>query len=390
MYSRRTTWDASSNPLAAAAARLRAAGRPILDLTESNPTRVGLGFPGDVLLRALAHPSGATWEPDPLGLLPAREAIAGYYRDRGLTARTDRIVVTSSTSEAYAYLFKLLADPGDEVLIPEPSYPLLGWLAGLESVRAVGYPLRYDGEWRLDRLATETAVGTRTRAVVAVSPNNPTGSFLDRDDLRFLEDLCAERGLALLCDEVFADYPLDPGPGRVESVLASGRVACFALSGASKVAAVPQLKVGWLVAHGPDAACQAAMERLELIADAYLSPSAPSQLALGPVLGARHLAQVPLRARLRANLSALRARCGPGAGWRPLRTEGGWSAVVQLPRLLSEQEWALRLLEEDGVLVHPGFFFDFATEAFLVVSLLVEPALFAEAIDRLARRVERT
>jgi len=317
---------------------------------------------------ALADERACAYEPHPLGLEPAREAVRAYYAARGLEAPPARSVVTSSTSEAYASLFKLLCDPGDEVLVPEPSYPLFEYLAGLESVTARGYPLRYDGEWHLDREALRQAVGPRTRAVIAVRPNNPTGSVVKRDELGFLSKLCAERGLALLCDEVFADYPLEAAGDAARSVLEQAGALAFALSGVSKIAALPQLKVGWLVACGPPALVGQAMERLEIVADSYLSPGIPAQLALAPVLAQRHLAQEPLRQRL--------------------KVEGGWSAVLRVPATRSEQEWAVRLVEEEGVLVHPGFFFDFPSPAYLAVSLIVPPAELREGLERVARRLD--
>ncbi len=388
MFSRRTSWDISATPLAEAVARRTAEGRPLLDLTEANPTRVGLGFSPAALREALADPRAARYEPNPLGLAAAREAIARYYAERGHAVVPERVVVTASTSEAYAFLFKLLADPGDEALVPEPSYPLFAYLAGLESVRTVGYPLRYDGEWHLDRHGLESALSARTRAIVTVSPNNPSGSFLKADELALLSQVCGERGLVLIADEVFSDFALDPAPGRVETVCGTPGVLAFALSGISKIGALPQLKVGWMVASGPEALVEPAMRRLEVIADTYLSASTPSQLALVALLARRAEVQEPLRERLRRNLETLRAARGPGASWQPLKVEGGWSAVLRVPRTRSEQEWALALLEEDGVLVHPGFFFDFPGEAYLVVSLIVPPEEFAEGVARLGRRLE--
>jgi len=388
MFSARTRWDATANPLAEAVARRRARGLRLLDLTESNPTSVGLGFPADALLAALADEGSALYQPHPLGLESARRAIASYYAASGLTAPPERTVVTSSTSEAYAFLFKLTCDPGDEVLVPEPSYPLFGYLAGLESVRTRGYPLRYDGEWHLDRDALLQTIGPRTRAVVAVSPNNPTGSYLKCDELAFLSGVCAERGLALLCDEVFADDPLEAPADRAVGVLAQTEALAFALSGASKIAALPQLKIGWLVAGGPQELVARAMERLEIVADSYLSPSTPAQLALPKVLARRELAQAPLRARLARNLAALDALHGPRSAWQRRRVEGGWTAVLQIPAVRPEQEWAVRLVEEEGVLVHPGFFYDFPSPAFVAVSLIVPPDEFREGLERLARRFD--
>jgi aspartate/methionine/tyrosine aminotransferase len=389
MFSSRTSWDVSPNPLAAALSRRQAAGAPTLDLTESNPTRAGVTIPLETLHRALADPRAGLYEPDPLGIPAARQAIGRYYADRGIEAPPERIVVTASTSEAYSFLFKLLANPGDEVLVPAPSYPLFEFLAGLESVRTVGYPLRYDGEWHIDSDCLEQALSPRTRAIVAVSPNNPTGSYLKRGELELLTRVCQERGLALLCDEVFADFPLEPAREQVASVIGAPGLLSFALSGASKIAALPQLKVGWLVASGPEPELSGALKRLEIISDTWLSASTPAQLALGTVLAERHLAQAPLLERLRENLATLKAACGPTAPWSPLKVEGGWSAVLRVPSARSELEWALALLEQEGVLVHPGFFFDFPSGAYLSVSLLCRPEVFREGIGRLARLIER-
>lgn len=391
MFSCRTRWDPTSNPLATAVQRRLSLGLPLFDLTESNPTRVGLGFPREALIAALAHPESSSYDPQPFGLPSARQAIARYYQARGIDAHAGQIVITSSTSEAYAYLFKLLADPGDEILVPQPSYPLFEYLAGLESIGTVPYPLRYDGEWHLGREGVRAAAGPRTRAIVAVSPNNPTGSYLKADELAFLTAFCRERGLALLCDEVFADYPLGDGASSTPSVLAQHNGALvFALSGASKVAALPQLKIGWLATGGPAELVAPALERLEIIADTYLSASTPAQLALPQVLEHRALAQEPIRRRLALNMMAARAHFGLASAWQPLRVEGGWSVVLRVPGRRSELEWALALVEEEGVLVHPGFFFDFASEAYVVLSLLVEPAVFREGLMRITRRFDAT
>ncbi len=388
MFSNRTRFATDLNPLAEAHSRRLAAGKPVLDLTESNPTAVGLGFPEKELLAALAQPGAGRYQPLPFGLLEAREAVADYCRARGAAAPAGRIAITSSTSEAYSFLFKLLCDPGDQVLVPQPSYPLFDYLAGLESVQTAGYPLRYDGEWHIDRQGFESALGARTRAVVVVSPNNPTGSYLKNDELEWLDGLCASREVALLSDEVFGDYSFSEDPRRVETMVGATRALSFALSGMSKVAALPQLKIGWLVAGGAEPLVDEALKRLEVIADTFLSPNIPAQLSLGRLLSRRALAQEPIRARLRRNLDFLAALHHPGSSWQPLNCEGGWSAIVQLPRARSELEWALGLLEEDGVLVHPGFYFDFPGEAFVSLSLMVEPEMFREGASRLVRRVD--
>jgi aspartate/methionine/tyrosine aminotransferase len=353
---------------------LAARREPYLDLTLSNPTAVGLPYEEERILRALANPSALRYLPQPRGLPAAREAVARYA---GVDA--ERVLLTASTSEAYAWLFKLLCDAGDEVLVPQPSYPLFDYLGALESVRLTQYDLRWDGEWHLDPGALRFS--PRTRAVLVVSPGNPTGAYLKKDERGALAQACAEHSCALICDEVFADYPAFPDPRRVPSVAAFEDVLSFSLSGLSKVAGLPQLKLGWCIAGGPGA--PEALRRLELIADTYLSVSTPVQLAAAELLETRHGIQRALSSMLAANRSALQAARAPGAPWDVLRSEGGWRAVLSVPRSSSEEEWALRLLEA-GVLVHPGYFFDFPSGAHLVVSLVQRPAEFARGARVLA------
>jgi len=385
MFSVRTGWNAAANPLSEAIARRRARGLELLDLTESNPTRVGLGFPEEALRELLSQPGNARYEPDPFGMPRAREAVAGYYGERGVGIDPAQVLLTASTSEGYAWLFKLLCDPGDEVLVPAPSYPLFEFLAGLEAVHVAGYPLRYDGEWHLDVAELATRVTPRTRALVVVSPNNPTGSYLKRSERAGLGALCREHDLALVSDEVFADYELVADDTRATSVLEEPQSLVFALSGLSKVAALPQLKLGWLVVGGPAHLRDAALLRLEIIADSYLSVGTPPQRALAALLARRAPVQRAIRERVRANLEVLRGQQSPQAPWQVLRVEGGWSAVLRIPRSRSEQEWVVGLAEEQGVVVHPGFFFDFPGEGFLALSLIVEPRVFREGTRRLAR-----
>lgn len=382
MLSRRTAWNLASNAFAARLDAARASGAPLLDLADSNPTRAGLAWPAEELAAALADPRCATYEPDPRGLPEARAAVAAYLAARGTPAPPERVLLTASTSEAYGALLKVLCDPGDEVLVPAPAYPLLDLLAELEGVRLARYPLRYDGEWHVDLAALRGAVGPRTRAVLVVSPSNPTGAVLSGDERAALEALCAERGLALVGDEVFADSALRPAA----SVLAARACLAFHLSGLSKVCGLPQLKVGWLAAAGPDALVLPALERLEVVLDVALSVSGPSQLALPRLLAARERFQAPLRARLAANRAALAAvRDAP---FHALASGGGWSAVLRVGETLDEEALASALLE-DGVAVLPGFFHDFERPGFLVLSLLAPPEAFAEGLARLARRLAR-
>ncbi len=380
MLSSRTAWDLAANALAARTEALRASGRTVLDLAESNPTRAGLAWDPAELTAALADPRVASYEPTPQGLLAAREAVARYLAARGAAVDPGRVLLTASTSEAYALLFKLLCDPGDEVLVPAPSYPLLDLLADLEAVRLVRYPMRYDGSWHLDRAALEASIGPRTRAVVVVSPANPTGAVLDADELAGLDRLCAANDLALLGDEVFADSALRPCP----SVAAGEREAlAFHLSGLSKVCGLPQLKVGWIAAAGPSSRVEPALARLEVVSDAYLSVSGPAQLALPGLLARRERFLAPLRVRLAANRATLAGVRGAAAD--VLASAGGWSAVLRIGETIDEEALCLDLLDE-GVVVQPGFFYDFERQGYLVVSLLPPPPEFAAGIRRVLDR----
>jgi alanine-synthesizing transaminase len=381
MFSSRTRWDLRPNRLAEALARKRAAGVPVLDLTESNPTRAGLPYPED-LLDALASAPSRRYEPAPFGLADARAAVAEDFARRGCAVDADRVWLTASTSEAYSFLFKLLADPGDDVLVPRPGYPLFDFLAPLESVALRSYALAYDGSWHLDLAALRAAVGPRTRAIVVVSPHNPTGAFLKRDELRALHELCTERELALVCDEVFADYRLGPHGGLATSAAREGAALSFVLGGLSKSCALPQLKLAWTAVLGPAPRAREALARLEVIADSYLSVSTPVQVALPALLARRAELQSPILDRLRRNLDLLRAGLS-GAAATLLPPEGGWYAVLRVPATLPEEERVTRLLDERSVLVHPGFFFDFPDEAFLVLSLLTPPEVLAAALGPL-------
>jgi aspartate/methionine/tyrosine aminotransferase len=382
-YSSRLHWDLAPNRLTRLIEERRTAGAPILDLTESNPTAAGFAYPSDEILAALADPRALRYEPAAAGIPTAREAVSEYYAGR---VPPDRILLTASTSEAYSFVFKLLADPGDEILVPRPSYPLFDFLAALDNVRVVQYPLVYGAAWTIDFDALARAMTPRTRAVVLVNPNNPTGSFLKQDELAPLVALCRDHSLALISDEVFADYALDASPRLVRSLTSLDEVLTFCLSGLSKVAGLPQLKLGWIAAGGPERDRKQAFERLELIADSYLSVSAPVQWAAPALLDARGKLQDQILARVRSNRSFLAEQIGPDSPWRLLATEGGWYATLEAPRIQTEEEWALSLLADDGVLVQPGFFFDFEREAFLVLSLLTAEDVFREGVRRILSR----
>jgi alanine-synthesizing transaminase len=383
MFSSRTRFDLRPNRLALAREAKRQTGTPVLDLTESNPTRVGLPYPGDLLL-PLADRAALRYEPAAPGSLLARQAVAEDHARRGVRIEPDRLLLTASTSEAYAFLLKLLCDPGDAILVPHPGYPLFDFLAAVESVRVDAYPLEYDRRWRVDVAALREKVTPETRAVVVVSPNNPTGSFLRKEERAAIEDLCAERGLALISDEVFADFALQEVPDRAFSLARGGPALAFALGGLSKSCALPQVKLGWIAVSGPEALRSEARSRLELVADTFLSVSTPVQVAAPTLLRRLPELQAPIRARLAHNHAELAARVADSPATL-LDTEAGWSAVLRVPATLSEEERVLRLLEEHDVLVHPGYFFDFPSEAYLVLSLLPEPGAFAEGLERIVQ-----
>ncbi|MBI1951478.1 MAG: pyridoxal phosphate-dependent aminotransferase [Acidobacteria bacterium] len=415
MFSRRLQWPYPPNRLSRLLEEKRACGAAVLDLTESNPTRVGLGYPAEAIAAALHDPAVAAYEPSPRGLEEARAAVAAWHAQRGLRADPARIVLTAGTSEAYSYLWKLLADPGDVVLVPRPSYPLFDYLAALDGLKVAGYPLHADDDrWAIDFAALEAACGTtggqEPRAIVVVNPNNPTGSALREGERARLEGIAARAGAAIISDEVFLDFldpPAAPAPqggagDRIVSLLAeaaaprtvgsaAGRSGPlkFALGGLSKSCGLPQMKLGWIVVDGPDGPAGEALERLDLIADTYLSVGTPVQRAAARLLQIGGPIRAAIRERLADNLGALRKAVGPASSCRVQRRDGGWYAVVQVPAVVTEEDRILALLAEDDVLVHPGYFFDFPREAYLVLSLLPDPATFREAVRRILARVER-
>jgi alanine-synthesizing transaminase len=388
MFSRRIPSDLAPNRLALALDRLRREGRPVVDLTESNPTRAGFEYPAD-LLAPLGSPRGLAYAPQPLGAADARRAVAADYARRGLHVPADRIVLTASTSEAYSLLFKVLCNPGDEVLTPRPSYPLFEHLTRLDGVVSRPYEVEYHGAWSIDVASIERAFSSITRAVLIVSPNNPTGSFVKTDELHEVAGLCAERGAALIADEVFADYELVPdAAGARAGVLTGSDALMFGLGGLSKSIGLPQVKLGWMAAVGPEASVRGAIGRLELACDAYLSVSTPVQMAVADLLDRGALVRRQIQARISANYRRLIERAAGTPSCRVLEAEGGWSAVLQVPSLGSEEDLVVDLLTKNGVLVHPGYFFDFPRESFLIISLLVPEASFAEGIGCVLRHFD--
>lgn len=383
-FSDRSTHEATPNALSIALDAARAAGRTLYDLTVSNPTRAALPYDADTFVRALASPAALDYAPDALGLRSAREAIAADLRAHGVSgAHAAHIVLTASTSEAYSFVLKVLCDPGDDVLAPEPSYPLLSHLAALEGVRLTPYPLRYDGEWHIDLDALARARGPRTRAVVVVSPNNPTGSYVKREERRAIAAL----GLPIVADEVFARYPLRDARPSYVSAAHEAEVLTFAMSGLSKLAGLPQLKLAFTHVAGPADDVHAALQRLELVGDTFLSVSAPIAHALPALLGARGTTERAIHARVRRNYATLRGLVGNRSAATLLDAEAGWYACLRLPNVLSDEAWCLRFLADDGVVAQPGFFFDFADDVHIVVSLLAEEAVFDAGAVLLLGRV---
>lgn len=388
MFSSRLRWNLTTNRLARLLEEKRRMGATVLDLTESNPTCVGFDYPVAEILGALAQPQAMGYEPSPRGLFAARQAIAGYYGERGEVVDPEHIHLTASTSEGYSYLFKLLADQGDAVLVPQPSYPLFDFLSALEGVELRPYELVYAHPtgWRIDFDSLERAVDGKTRAVILVNPNNPTGSFIQPRELDPLTAVCASNQLALIVDEVFNDYVLTPGEGCASSLVSISSVPTFVMSGFSKTLALPQMKLSWIITNGPEELRAEAEERLDLIADTFLSVGTPVQQAAPTWLRLCASLQEQILHRVRGNLDWL-AQITADSPCRLLKAEGGWYATLEIPRLFSEEEWVLALLDKENVLAHPGYFFDFPREAFLILSLLSQPAVFREATSRLLARI---
>lgn len=389
MFSSRLPSTLEENAVTRALDRLRTVGTPIIDLTETNPTRVGIPYP----LAALEDLAGAdvlTYSPMALGMPGPRFAVSREFARQGSEIPPERIVLTASTSEAYSLLFKLLCDADDDVLIPQPSYPLFEFLSRLDNVRTVPYQLQQHAHWSLDRASIERALSFRTRAVLLVTPNNPTGSLVSHDDVEWLAELCAARGIAIIADEVFADYRWRTSDGvaarnlPADSAIASRHLPalCFSLGGLSKSAGLPQMKLGWMAVGGPDALIADAINRLELICDTYLSVSTPAQVAAAALIEGGAAVRAHITERVLANLAACREMSRRRSDVTMLEPEGGWCVVLQVPAIESEETIVLRLLEEQHVLVHPGYFFDFHKEAFLVLSLLPEPDVFAAGLAR--------
>ena len=386
MFSDRTNWKLAQNRFTQALAEVRAAGAKVLDLTVSNPTRAELKYDAQAILGALASPHALDYDPQSKGLREAREAVAGYYREEhAIRADAEQIVLTTSTSEGYSFVFRLLCNAGDELLVPKPSYPLFEFLADLQDLKLVPYELIYDHGWQMDFPSLEKAATARTRGVVVVHPNNPTGSYVKDAEVEMLNSFCRERGLAVIADEVFLDFNL--GNTAHSTFVRNGDVLTFSLSGLSKIAALPQMKVAWVVTSGPQDEVAQAMARLEVIADTYLSMNAPMQWATPALLQQRKTLQPQLRSRIEENLAELDRQLPAQHGCQRLSVEGGWYAVLRVPVTRSDEELAIELLREKSVLVHPGHFYDFPSDGYLVLSLITPQREFAEGMRAIMEKL---
>jgi alanine-synthesizing transaminase len=387
MFSHRTEWKLASNRFTEAQRKLRDSGREILDLSVSNPTRVDLLYDKDTIMAALNSSGAMDYDPQPKGLLSARQAVADYYREQGEGVDPEAIILTTSTSEAYAYVFRLLCNPDDEILVPKPSYPLFEFLADLQDVKLFPYPLLYDHGWQIDFPSLYKAVNHRTRAVLLVHPNNPTGSYVNSEERKALNDFCKEFELALIVDEVFLDYSHD---GSARATFAANRNALtFTLSGVSKISGLPQMKLAWTITSGPQQVVARALERLEVIADTYLSMNAPIQLSAPVLLEQRRSIQPLLLDRLRANLEELDRQLAKQKTCARLQVEGGWYAVLRVPVTQSDEDLAIELLEKQNVLVHPGHFYDFPSDGYLVMSLITPPEKFRKGMHLVIELINR-
>ncbi|HEY3926915.1 MAG TPA: pyridoxal phosphate-dependent aminotransferase [Candidatus Koribacter sp.] len=385
MFARRTNWNLATNRYSEAIEAHRRSGRPVLDLTASNPTTIGLHYDSTHLLAALANSNALTYEPVSKGLLTARVAVSSYYRERSAEVDPERIVLTTSTSEGYTFAFRFLCEPGDEVLVPTPSYPLFEFLADLQDVKLVPYELVYDHGWQIDFPSLRKNCSPHSRAVIVVHPNNPTGSYVKTHEAAELSRLCAERDVAIIADEVFLDYSL----GETAKTFAANDVCLtLTLSGLSKISGLPQMKVAWLAVSGPEVVRNDALARLDVIADTYLSMNAPVQHAVPTMLEERSSIQQQLTARIRANLGELDHQLASAPAISRLEIEGGWYALLRVPATRTDEDLAIELLQQLDVLVQPGLFYDFHRDGYLVISLITPDATFRHGVERVLRHID--
>lgn len=384
MFADRTSWNLKPNRLAEALERHKSSGRKLLDLSASNPTECGFKYDAPAIMRSLCAPASLQYHPDPRGLKSARQAVSDYYAARGEHVSVDDLLLTASTSEAYSFVFRLLCNAGDELLIPTPSYPLFDFLADINDIKLIRYALFYDHGWHIDLHALKQSITPRTRGIILVHPNNPTGHFTKPEETAQLNELCAANRMAIIADEVFLDFSLG---ARQKSFVSNSAVLTFIMSGISKVSGLPQMKFAWLAVNGPGEMKREALTRLEMIADTYLSLNAPIQLASPVLLQQRGPFQQQLMDRVRKNLAHLDIQLVEEKKVSRLEVEGGWYAVLRIPATRSDEEFAIDLLEKYGVYLHPGHFYDFPGDGYLVVSLITPEQEFSEGLHRLLSAV---
>jgi alanine-synthesizing transaminase len=381
MFADRTRWNLAPNRLSEALAQHRAAGKPLFDLTASNPTECGFAYDREAILKTLCNPAALAYQPNPKGLEVARKAVASYYAGHGAQVSAEDLLLTTGTSEAYSFVFRTLCNPGDELLIPEPSYPLFSFLADIQDVKLVSYQLIYDHGWQIDCHSLEQAISPRTRGVIVVHPNNPTGHFCKPHEMARLNDICAAHEMAVIADEVFLDFSLT---GKQQMSFAANAAALtFTLSGLSKISGLPQMKAAWLVVSGPEVLKTEALGRIEVIADTYLSVNAPVQFAIPALLEQRYAFQRQLMARVRSNLEELDRQLAGHSPCARLQVEGGWYALLRVPARRSDEDLAVDLLRSRNVYVHPGHYYDFPFDGFLVISLICPDVQLSQAVLKL-------
>ncbi len=389
MFSQRTNWEFEKNPLMAELERLKQQGADILDLTESNPTHCEFSYPSSKILKSLGSESHLDYRPSPLGTLEARESVAQYYADKGFTVTPEKIFLSASTSESYSFIFRLLMNPGESVLVPTPSYPLFQYLAELNDIEILTYPLSYRDGWKIESEKIVSLLRANTRALILVNPNNPTGSYIKSHELEAINRLAKDHNLALISDEVFWDFPLEEPFQKFVSTVQNDSVLTFTMGGASKTLGLPQMKLAWTHVSGPEKAVAQALERLEVILDTYLSVNTPVMNSIHDWLLLRSEIQEQMLSRLRQNYDFIQESLPEMKNVSFLKAEGGWYAVLKLPDILSEDEWALEFLRKDHVFIHPGYFFDFDQESYMVLSLLPSLSIFQEGLRRILARIKK-
>jgi len=391
MLSNRLSWEIRQNPLLELYNRLISSGVDVINLSESNPTLAGLDYNKERIEKALLSSENFIYRPDPRGLLRAREAVCAYYQGKGISIKIENIFLTASTSEAYSFLFKLLCSPGDSVLIPKPGYPLFEYLSSLEGIETIFYRLEYvsNSGWEIDFHSMERAYRKNTKAIILINPNNPTGSYIKPQEMKNIIEFCRKKNLALIVDEVFIDFILEEKKELINSFAGAATVGIddvliFTLSGISKILGLPQMKLGWIITRGPEDILEKVLKNLEIISDTYLSVSTPIQNALPEIMSLRSSFQEKFINRLKSSLNFIKESF-KNSPFQPLKAGGGWTLILEVPKIISEEEWALRLLEEENCFTYPGYFFDFEKEAFLSISLILQPEKLKEGINRIKR-----